>query len=69
MLVRRHRLEVDELGIGADGEVVVGVVDPRDAAAHPGGEVVADRPEDRGAAAGHVLAAVIADTLDDAEGA
>ena len=36
-----------------------------DAAAHARGEVAAGRPEDDHAAAGHVLAAVVADALDD----
>ena len=41
------------------------VVDVGDAAAHAGGEVAAGRPEHDHAATGHVLAAVVADALDD----
>ncbi len=43
----------------------VGVVHERDAARHPGREVAAGRPEHDDAAAGHVLAAVVADAFDD----
>ena len=39
------------------------------AAAHAGGEVAPGRPEDDDAPAGHVLAAVVADALDDRVGA
>ena len=41
------------------------VVDVGDAAAHAGGEVAPGRAEHDDAAAGHVLAAVVADALDD----
>ena len=40
-----------------------------DAAGHAGGEVAAGRAEDDDAPAGHVLAAVVADALDDRGGA
>src|SRR4029079_12791090 len=40
-----------------------------DAARHAGGEVAPGRPDDDDAAAGHVLAAVIADAFDDGAGA
>ena len=46
-------------------EVVVRVPDVGDAARHAGGEVAAGRAEDHDAAAGHVLAAVVADAFDD----
>ena len=45
------------------------VVEVGAAAGHPGPEVRADRPEDHEDAAGHVLAAVRADALDDRLGA
>ena len=45
------------------------VEDVGDAAAHAGGEVAPGRPEHDHAAAGHVLAAVVADALDDGVGA
>ena len=41
------------------------VVEVRPAAGHAGPEVRADRPEDHDRAAGHVLAAVRTDPLDD----
>ena len=44
------------------------VEDVGDAAAHPGGEVAPGRAEDDDPAAGHVLAAVVADALDDGAG-
>ena len=47
------------------GERAVLVEDVRDAAAHAGGEVAAGRAEHDDDAAGHVLAAVVADALDD----
>ena len=47
------------------GQPGAGVVDVGDPAAHPGGEVAAGLAEDDDAAAGHVLAAVLADALDD----
>ena len=46
-----------------------GVVHERDAARHAGGEVAAGRAEHHDAPAGHVLAAVVADALDDRGGA
>ena len=45
--------------------VVVQVEHVGRAAGHAGGEVAADRPEDDDGAAGHVLAAVVADAFDD----
>src|SRR4051812_45701421 len=58
-------LEVDDLLVAAARELVVGVEHEGDAAAHARGEVAARRPEHDHAAAGHVLAAVVADALDD----
>ena len=49
-------------------EAALLVEDVRDPAAHPGGEVAPGRPEHDDAAAGHVLAAVVADALDDGAG-
>ena len=58
-------LDADELRVAAPGEEPVLVEDVRDAAAHAGGEVAARRPDHDHAAAGHVLAAVVADAFDD----
>src|SRR3954447_22894911 len=63
-----HRAEVLDVGrvdLGAEGPVLV--EHERQAAAHAGGEVAPGRPEDDDAAAGHVLAAVVADRLDDGD--
>ena len=62
-------LEVDQLEVAAALEAPVDVVHVGDAAAHAGGEVAPGRPEHDHAAAGHVLAAVVADALDDRLGA
>ena len=59
------RVEVDQLVVGARGELAVGVVDEGDAAAHPGAEVLARRADHDDDTAGHVLAGVLADALDD----
>src|SRR5437764_1784384 len=59
-----RRLELDHLGVALRREGAVGVEHVRDAAAHARREVAASRTEDDDAAAGHVLAAVVADTLD-----
>ena len=66
LVVEVERLEVDHLGVDP---VLVGIEQVRDAAAHAGGEVAAGRAEDQHPAAGHVLAAVVADALDDGGGA
>ena len=50
-------------------EVAGDVPDVGDAARHAGGEVAAGRAQDDGAAAGHVLAAVVADAFDHGPGA
>src|SRR5207302_6896722 len=60
-----ERLQPDELGVAALRERAVLVEHIGDAAAHPGGEVPARRPEDDDSASGHVLATVVADALDD----
>src|SRR5262245_3350320 len=58
-------VETDELHVAALREVPVLIEDVRDPAAHPGGEVAAGGAENDDAAAGHVLAAMIADPFDD----
>src|SRR5581483_10785605 len=60
-----ERVEADELHVAAALEAAVLVEDVRDPAAHAGGEVAAGPAEDDDAAARHVLAAVVADALDD----
>ena len=50
-------------------ESLVRVPDVGDAAGHAGREVAAGRAEDHGPAAGHVLAAVVADAFDHRPGA
>src|SRR5208337_1331489 len=60
------RLEIDAgLVAAANGEVALIVVDVGDAATHAGGEVAPCGTENDDKAVGHVLAAVIAHTLDD----
>src|SRR4029079_3216286 len=60
-----ERVEADELHVAAALAAAVLVEAVRDAAAHPGGEVAPGAAEHDDAAAGHVLAAVVADALDD----
>src|SRR3954471_1282539 len=60
-----HLLELDELRVAARGELALGIEDVGDAATHARGEVAPGRTEHDHAPAGHVLAAVIADSLDD----
>src|SRR5712691_3057629 len=60
-----ERLEPDELRVAALPERSVLVEDVRDAAAHAGREVAARAAEHDDHAARHVLAAVVADALDD----
>ena len=62
-------LEADHLEVAVVLQFPVRIEDPGDAAAHAGREVAPGRPKNHGAAAGHVLAAVIADPLDDRAGA
>src|SRR5262249_6748657 len=64
-VVRRELLEPDELGVAALLERAVLVEDIGDAAAHTGGKVPSGPPDHDDDAAGHVLAAVVADALDD----
>ena len=59
------RVEADEPHVAARLEAAVAVEHVGDAAAHAGREVAPRRAEDHHAAAGHVLAAVVADALDD----
>ena len=60
LVVSVERVELHHFGVAVLGEGAVGVVNPGDAAAHAGGEVAARLAQDEGAAAGHVLAAVVA---------
>ena len=65
-LVRRvDRVEADELHVAALGEAAVDVEDVGHTAAHAGAEVAPGAAEHDDGAAGHVLAAVVADALDD----
>mmetsp|Transcript_22327 Transcript_22327/g.69936 ORF Transcript_22327/g.69936 Transcript_22327/m.69936 type:complete len:407 (-) Transcript_22327:4711-5931(-) len=59
--------EADHAGIALLGERALGVVDVRDAARHARGEVAARVTKDNDATASHVLAAVVAEALDDGE--
>src|SRR6185437_14897977 len=59
----------DHAHVAALGEVAVLVEHVGDATAHAGREVAPGRPEHDDAPAGHVLAAVIANALDDRAGA
>src|SRR3954452_13243193 len=58
-------LELDQLGVALGLELVAGVQHVCDAARHARGEVAPGGPEHDHAAAGHVLAAVVAHALDD----
>ena len=60
-----QRLEIDHLAVAASRELAVDVEHVGHAAAHAGGEVAPGPAEHDHAAAGHVLAAVVADALDD----
>src|SRR5437762_3172005 len=65
-VVRRSELfQLDDAEIAAADEIARGVPDVSNAAAHSGSEVAPRRTEDDHATAGHVFAAVIADTFDD----
>src|SRR4051794_17712850 len=57
-------LELDQLGVAARRERALGVEHVCDAAAHSGREVAPGRAQHHHAAAGHVLATVVADSLD-----
>ena len=65
VLVLLERLQLDHPAIAASRKQPVVVDDVGDAAAHAGGEVAPGATQDDDAAAGHVLASVIADTFDD----
>ena len=69
LVVGVHRVEADELHVAAPAEAAVDVEHVGDAAAHARREVAAGRAEHDDAPAGHVLAAVVADALDDRVGA
>src|SRR3954468_23434714 len=58
-------MEPDEAHVAARAERAILVEHVRDPAAHAGREVAPGAAEDHRAPAGHVLAAVIADALDD----
>src|SRR4051812_9027565 len=60
-----HVLELDELGVAARRQFTIGIEHVRDAAAHARGEVAPGRSEHDHTTARHVLAAVVADALDD----
>ena len=60
-----ERIDVDHLVVHAPEQRLVGIADEREAARHPGREVATGRAEDHRPPAGHVLAAVVADALDD----
>jgi hypothetical protein len=62
-------VETDQVGVAAAGERTTLVEYVGDAAAHAGGEVAAGLAQDHDPAAGHVLAAVVADPLDHRVGA
>ena len=64
-----QRLEIDHLRLQRRANVAVRVEHVGHAAAHAGGEVAPGPAEHDDAAAGHVLAAVIADALDHHGGA
>src|SRR5690606_4424532 len=66
-LVVAELLELDHAHVAARRERPVLVEDVGDAAAHARAEVAAGLPEHDHAAARHVLAAVIADPLDDGD--
>ena len=58
-------VELDHLGVEVVDENVVRVVDEAHPTGHSRREVAAGRTEDDDLAAGHVLAAVVTDALDD----
>ncbi len=60
-------LEGDHVEVAASRELAGLVEDERGAPAHPGGEVPPGRADHDGDAAGHVLAAVVADPFDDGQ--
>ena len=61
-------LEDHHVGVDAALELIARVPDIGHAAAHAGGEVVADRAEQDGDTTGHVLAAIVAAALDHGRG-
>src|SRR5918993_3613382 len=63
--IARQRLEQDRLAVDLARELALWIEDERSAVGHARTEVVTGRAEDRHQAAGHVLAAMVADSLDD----
>ena len=68
-VVARKILEVHQFGVEVLLECLVGVVDVRDATGHAGAEVTSGGSEDDHLSTRHVLATMIAHTLDDGSGA
>jgi hypothetical protein len=64
--VEQRRL--DELGVQSDVQHAVRIPDVRTTPGHPGREVASHRAEHDHGPVRHVLAAVVADTLDDGDG-
>src|SRR5262245_26577145 len=62
-----ERLQIDEFGVAAPCECPLSIEDVRNAAAHPRGEIAPGPAKDEHAAAGHVLASVIPDALNDGD--
>src|SRR5215213_10077887 len=67
LVLLAHRLEVDHRKIAALGEGAVLVEHVSDAARHAGREIAPGLSDDHDDAAGHVLAAMVAGTLDDGD--
>src|SRR5215210_3332490 len=64
-----HRLEQDRLAVDLAGELALRIIDERGAVGHARAEVGAGRAENDNQAAGHVLATVVANALDNRRGA
>src|SRR5687767_8527267 len=67
-LARSRDVGIDELSVEARFQFVVGVVDVRFAAAHPGPQVAPGRTEDDDRTRSHVLARVVAGAFYDRNG-
>src|SRR4051812_22521621 len=65
----RYLLEQDRLAIDLARELAIGVVDECSPVGYPGAEVGAGRAEHHHPPTGHVLAAMVPDTLDNSRGA
>src|SRR5436190_2022196 len=68
-LLGRHRRQIDHREIAALGEIAALIENIGDTARHAGGEVASGFADDKNDAAGHVFAAMIANTFDDGDGA